>query len=79
MIKVEQKPKKTIQYFDGTAALDQNYTFTIVKSINGSQKYTVENIQPEPANVEVLEMIEKTVQNYALREGVGVTNINTEG
>jgi hypothetical protein len=23
-------------------------------------------------------MIEKTVQNYALREGVGVTNINTE-
>ena len=78
MIKIEPKPKKTIQYFDGTAALDQSYSFTIVKSINGSQKYSVENIQPEPASADVLEMIEKTVQNYALREGVGVTNINTE-
>ena len=79
MIKVEQKPIKTIQYFDGEIMLDKTYTFTVVKSINGTQKYTVENIQPEPANVDVLEMIEKTVQNYALREGVGVTNINTEG
>lgn len=78
MIKVSPKPIKTIQYFEGEIMLDTTYTYTIVKSINGSQKYTVENIQPEPSTAEVLEMIEKTVQNYALREGIGVTNINTE-
>jgi hypothetical protein len=78
MIKVEPKPIKTIQHFDGEIMLDKTYTFTVVKSINGSQKYSVENIQPEPSSVDVLEMIEKTVTNYALREGIGVTNINTE-
>jgi len=49
MIKVEPKPIKTIQYFDGEIMLDKTYTFTVVKSINGTQKYTVENISlPEP-------------------------------
>ena len=78
MIKVSPKPIKTIQYFEGEIMLDQTYSYTVVKSINGSQKYSVENIQPEPSSVDVLEMIEKTVTNYALREGIGVTNINTE-
>ena len=49
MIKVSPKPIKTIQYFEGEIMLDTTYTYTIVKSINGSQKYTVENIQPEPS------------------------------
>jgi hypothetical protein len=78
MIKFEPKPKKTIQYFDGTAALDQNYTFTIVKSINGSQKYSVQDIAPEPTSDDIRAFIVKTIENCAAKEGVGVTNINTE-
>jgi len=74
MIKVSPKPIKTIQYFEGELMLDKTYTFTIIKSINGTQKYTVEKITPEPSTPEVLELIEKTVQNYAAREGVGMVN-----
>jgi hypothetical protein len=69
MINIESKPKKTVQYFDGSITLDKTYTFTVSKCINGEVKYTVELHDTLP---EVLaEVIIGGILNHCTTIGIG--------
>jgi len=48
-IQISQKPKKTMLFYDGEIFLDQTYSFELVKTVNGSEKHMVQNIQYEEA------------------------------
>lgn len=69
MINIEGKPKKTVQYFDGSITLDKTYTYTVKKCINGEVKYIVEMHEEMP---EVLaDVIIGGILNYCMTIGIG--------
>ena len=71
MIKTDPKPHRKVEYYNGTIQLDQEYSFEVSKTTNGSTTYLVEDITPMPELQTVEQLIVKTIINHCTREGLG--------
>ena len=75
MIKINPKPKKKVETYEGEYDFDIKYNFSVEKHTNGETKYVVTDIQPQP-DPAVEEPLKAAIVKYCNREGVGVVNAN---
>ncbi len=68
MIKIDNKPVKTVFHGKGEIELDRVYTFSVIKSINGKTEYTVE--LDEEVDEAVKNVVVGAVVNYCLKNGI---------
>lgn len=75
IIKINEKPVKTVTYFEGQIELDEVYQFIVAKTSNGTVNYLVTSIG-DSNGVMVEEdrrysMIYSAVIKYAEKNGIG--------
>lgn len=80
MIKFDSKPHKTVESFRGVIELDQEYGFIVEKTTkvppNDDLPYYVESVwitkdPDEEINQDRLSLIEESIKNYCLKNGIG--------
>lgn len=80
MIKIQSKPHKIVESFNGTIELDQEYSFIVEKTTtqppNEDSPYYVESVwitkdPDEEINQDLISLIEETIKNYCLKNGIG--------
>lgn len=73
MIKIDPRPKKKVETYEGEYDFDIMYNFSVDKYTNGETKYVVTDIQPQP-DPAVEDRLKVAIVKYCNKVGIGIIN-----